>query len=139
MVRSFFDLFSALAAGFLFHAGEIGSLGDLGHVELAVLVLRGNGGAGLHRVHGHFAGCRLFFGRFRLCGGLSLLGLGCFHGRCSFRGFGLRGLPILFCKGRGPCGTRLRGGVLRFRLALSVGLGGLGGLFGVLWFLLSFP
>ena len=111
-------LCSALAAGFLFDAGEIAGLRDLGGIELAVLILGGNGRACLHRIHGRFLCRRLFLGR--------LLCPGSFHHRGCGRSLGLG--RSLF-KGRGPCvtGSGLLG------LALGVGFGSLFGLGGVLF------
>ena len=99
-------------------AGEIAGLRDLGGIELAVLILGGNGRACLHRIHGRFLCHRLFLGRL-LCPG-SFHHLGC--GRSL-------GLGRSLFKGRGPCvtGSGLLG------LALGVGLGSLFGLGGVLF------
>ena len=109
---------SALAAGFLFDAGEIAGFRDLGGIELAVLILGGNGRACLHRIHGRFLCRRLFLGR--------LLCPGSFHHRGCGRSLGLG--RSLF-KGRGPCvtGSGLLG------LALGVGFGSLFSLGGVLF------
>ena len=113
---------SALAA-LLFPVAEIAGVSDLGGVELAVLVLGGDGGAGLHGVGVRGLGVihRALFAQVRqghrlVCGGCLGSGLG-----RSFRGVGF---------GRG--GGLLCGIVRCFGLCFGVGLGGLFGLGGVL-------
>ena len=75
--------FSALAALFL-PVAEVVGIGDLGGVDLAVLVPGGNGGAGLYGVgvRGFGVVHRALFGGLRL-------GLGCVlsRGRCFRCGF----------------------------------------------------